>query len=169
MEKYYPISFSMEARGKSFPGWQRKQSAQCPRRWLLLILLLPQRPVQKWRSELLLSWERGPWEEDGNITPTHCLLYLNDSLRDISLPTLVKDPDPLILLFFFLPVRQSTLSSHTRSLILAPSSLIHDYFFFWQRRFIRTRITWVLADSLLYTSNQSRVSQPPLHAGISLT
>lgn len=100
MEKYYPISVSVEARGKTFPRWQRKQSAQCSLQMAALHPAPTQRPVQKWRSELLLYWERGPWEEDGNITPTLCLLYLNDSLRDVSLPTLVKAPDPLILLFF---------------------------------------------------------------------
>lgn len=30
VEKYYPILVSVEARGITFPRWQRKQSAQCP-------------------------------------------------------------------------------------------------------------------------------------------
>lgn len=167
MEKYYPVLVSVEARGITFPRWQRKQSAQCPS--LLLILLLPQRPVQEWGSELLLAWERGPWEGDGNITPTLLLLYLNDSLRDVSLPTLVKDPDPLILLFFFLASKtEYSVTTHT---LTHPGSFIFNSWlvFFWQRRFIQTRITWVLADSLLYTSNQTRVSQQSRHASISLT
>ena len=108
-----------------------KESNQhsAPSRWLHLILLPSQRRVQEGRSELLFARETGPWIGDRNITPTPCLLCLNDSFRDVSLPTLVKDPDPSIPLFFFLPVRQSTLPPHACSLILALSSLIHDYFF----------------------------------------
>lgn len=99
-ENITPSQSVWKQKEKLFPDDKGSNQHSAPHRWLLPILLLPQRPVQKWRSELLLFWERGPWEEDGNVTPARRLLYLNDSLRDVSQPTLVKDPDPLILLFF---------------------------------------------------------------------
>lgn len=95
--------------------WKQGLSARTllPSRQPYLLLLWSQRRVGREVRAAVFLQDRAL---KTSITPGLHLLCLNQSLRDASLPTCVKDPDPLIPLFFFYPVQQSTLSPHTCSL-----------------------------------------------------